>query len=91
MNIPARTELMAVLTEISRVAPYYRLGQVIALLTDRADHPYTASPIADIEDEELLPVAKEFLETLRNLPLESHETQIRAHAEPVATTSSGTR
>ena len=81
MNIAARNELMAVLSEIGTIAPYFRLGQLIALLTDRADHPYTLHPIADIEDEELLPAAKEFLEIMRRLPAESHEVQIRAHLE----------
>jgi hypothetical protein len=81
MNIEARTELMAVLTEISRMAPYYRLGQLIGLLTDMTDHPYTVSPVMDIEDEELLPAAKDFLEDLRQRTPESLEQQIRAHLE----------
>jgi hypothetical protein len=89
MNIEARTELMSVLTEISRIAPYYRLGQLIAVLTDRADHPYTTSPIADIEDEELLPAAKEFLEVIRRMPPESHAVQIRAHLDSGARAGAG--
>jgi hypothetical protein len=61
-----RTELMALLTRIGELAPDFRLGQLIALLTDRADTPYTAHPIADIEDEELIGAAKEFLATLES-------------------------
>ena len=82
MNIEARNELMAVLTEISRIAPYIRIGQLIGILTDMTEHPYTVSPICDIEDEELLPAAKTFLEDMRRLPPESHEAQMRAHLEP---------
>lgn len=81
MNIEARNELMVVLTEIGRIAPYIRLGQLIGILTDMTEHPYTVSPICDIEDEELLPAAKTFLEDLRRLPPESHEAQTRAHLE----------
>jgi hypothetical protein len=81
MNIEARNELMAVLTEISRIAPYIRLGQLLGILTDRTEHPYTVSPVMDIEDEELLPAAKEFLELVRRRPLESHAEQIRGHLD----------
>ena len=81
MNIAARTELMQTLTEISRIAPYVRLGQLVCLLTDRAEHDYTLHPVADIEDEELLPSAKRFLENMRRLDPESHADQIRAHLE----------
>ena len=81
MNIEARNELMAVLTEISRIAPYVRLGQLLGILTDRVEHPYTVSPVMDIEDEELLPAAKEYLDILRQMPPESHEVQIRSHLE----------
>jgi hypothetical protein len=80
MNIEARTELMAVLTEISRIAPYYRLGQLVSLLSEMADTPYRYV-VPEIEDEELLPVAREFLETMRRLPASSHDEQIRGHLE----------
>jgi hypothetical protein len=89
MNIAARTELMAVLTEISRIAPYIRLGQLVAILTDRTDHPYTASPIADIEDNELLPAARELLEVFRNMPPESHAAQMQAHLASEARPTAG--
>jgi hypothetical protein len=81
MNIEARNELMAVLTEISRIAPHIRLGQLLGILTDMTEHPYTVSPICDIEDVELLPAARTFLEDMRRLPPESHEAQIRTHLE----------
>lgn len=81
MNIQARNELMETLAEISRIAPFYRLGQLVGILVDMTDHEYTASPISDIEDEELLPAAKEFLESLRRRPPESIQDQIRAHLE----------
>ena len=59
-----RSELLDHLARIGELAPNLRLGQLIALLTDRADTPYTASPVADIEDEEILEPAREFLATL---------------------------
>ena len=79
MNADARNELMAVLTEIGRVAPYLRLGQLLCILADRAEHPYTAYPVADIEDAELLPAAREFLSLMRSLPAELHDAEARAH------------
>jgi hypothetical protein len=80
MNIAARNELMQVLTELSRLQPYIRLGQLVAILTDKADVPYR-NPIPDIEDEELLPAAKNYLATLRQLPPDYLEQQTRAHLE----------
>ena len=59
-----RGELLGLIARIGEVAPDFRLGQLIALLTDRADTQYTASPIADIEDAELIGAAKEFLDSL---------------------------
>ena len=55
-----RDELLGLITRIGELAPDFRLGQLIALLTDRTETPYTASPIADIEDVELLAAAREF-------------------------------
>ena len=80
MNIQARTELMAVLCEISKLVPFYRLGQLLLVLAEQAEVPYQ-NVIADIEDEELLPVAREFLEAMKRLPPESIAEQIRAHLE----------
>jgi hypothetical protein len=70
---------MTVLTELSHLMPYMRLGQLIAYLTDRAEVPYS-NTVPEIEDEDLLPVAKEFLEAMRKIP-ESHAEQIRGHLE----------
>ena len=65
MNVEARNELMEVLTEISRISPEIRLGQLVCWLTDLTDTKYTTSPVSDIEDEELLPAAKRHLALLR--------------------------
>ena len=65
MSVEARNELMEVLTEISRLSPEMRLGQLVCWLTDMTEHEYTASPVADIEDVELLPAAKRHLALLR--------------------------
>ena len=59
MNIEARRELMAVICEISELVPYYRLGQLVGLLTDHTEHPYESSAICEIEDDEILPAAKD--------------------------------
>jgi hypothetical protein len=37
--------------------------------------------VTDIEDEELLPAAKEFLELVHRMPPESHAEQIRCHLD----------
>jgi len=64
MNVEARTELMSVLTELSQLWPEMRLGQLVAYLTDRADVPYR-NAIPEIEDEEMLPAAREVLANAR--------------------------
>jgi hypothetical protein len=79
MNIKARKELMTVLDQISELAPYIRLGQLVGILVDQTDHPYTASPICDIEDAELLPAAREFLANIQALPPEYLKSQIESH------------
>lgn len=98
MNIPARVELMEVLTEIGQLVPYYRLGQLICIIAERAEVEYV-DLVANIEDEELLPAAKEFLESMRRRPPEHIAEQIRLHQEgdaiaaaaDRATAPSGTR
>lgn len=80
MNIAARQELMQVLAEISRLMPYMRLGQLVCHLTDMAEVPYQ-NAVAEVEDVEMLPAAKEFLEDIQRLPPEHLEAQIRAHLE----------
>lgn len=65
MNAEPSHELLSVISEILTVVPSLRLGQLLGILTDRTDHPYTSNPIVDIEDEELLPAAYEFLLAMR--------------------------
>ncbi len=79
MNVEARRELMAVLDQISELVPYIRLGQLLGILVDQSDHPYTASPICDIEDAELLPAAREFLANIQSLPAEHLKSQMESH------------
>lgn len=80
MNHEVRSELISTLTEISRVAPYYRYGQLLALVADRAEQPY-ANPVCEADDEELLPAARDFLDSLKALPESYLADQIRAHRE----------
>ena len=75
-----RNELLSLIARIGELAPDFRLGQLIALLTDRSDTAFTVSPIADIEDEELVGAAKAFLETL--------EARHAAEADPASSTLS---
>ena len=82
MNQDNRTELIEVFSEICRVAPYMRFGQLLAQLSDRADLPYS-NPFIEAEDHELLPVAREYLESLLALPKEYLAEQTRAHRESV--------
>ncbi len=77
MTTDARTELMAVLTELSQLWPEMRLGQLVAYLTDRADVPYR-NAIPEIEDEEMLPAAREVLEVARRRHAERLLEQNRA-------------
>jgi hypothetical protein len=73
MKSAATQELLETLGAILNFAPDFRLGQLIGVLTDRVDHPYTLNPMVDIEDEELLPAAKDFLEVMRK----RHEEIVR--------------
>jgi hypothetical protein len=61
--------LLLVLAEISEVHPDWRFGQLVANLTDRAREPAdpaeAAAALWDIEDEELLQTAQQFLESRR--------------------------
>jgi hypothetical protein len=66
---PTHERLLATLVEISRLFPEWRIGQMICNLTNRAKMPTTqakaAEAIWDIEDEELLASAHEFLANRR--------------------------
>jgi hypothetical protein len=66
---PTHERLLAALVEISRLFPDMRIGQMICNLTNRVKTPTTqakaAEAIWDIEDEELLASADEFLANCR--------------------------
>ena len=80
MNHSHRNELIEVFSEICRIVPYMRFGQLLALLSERADLPYS-NPTIEADDEELLPVAREYLESLKQLPDEYFAEQMRTHRE----------
>lgn len=74
MKNEATRELLGTLSEILTYAPDLRLGQLLGILADRADVPYTApNLIVEVEDAELLQPAKDFLEVMRK----RHEEIIR--------------
>ena len=58
------SELLQTLSELHDVAPDYRLGQLICNLAMHVDEPDTVA-VWDVEDEDLLSAAREFLKTLR--------------------------
>ncbi len=62
---PSRDELIHLISEISRLAPELRLGQLIANLAMKARGP-NVEGIWDCEDEEFLPAARRLLEFYRN-------------------------
>ena len=70
MKSESTQELIDTLSEILTLAPDFRLGQLIGYLADRVDLPYSTNVVAEIEDEELLPAAKEFLEIMRKRQVE---------------------
>ena len=80
MDSQARTELMTVLTEISGLVPFIRLGQLVTILAERVDAPW-AGQVREVEDAELLPVAREFLADMRRLPPGSVADRIRGHLD----------
>lgn len=64
MTDSTRQELFEVLTEISRYFPDWRFAQTIAILSS-IHSPDAPHPIWDVEDEELLIVARQQLEHFR--------------------------
>ena len=72
--------LLANLIEINRLFPEWRIGQMICNLTNRVKVPESQAKVAeaiwDIEDEELLASADEFLANRRR--------QLAEPAEPAA-------
>lgn len=61
---PVRKEVLAVLAQLSEVAPEIRLGQLMANLSYLA-RDLSSEAIWDMEDSELLEAAKTHLETMR--------------------------
>ena len=62
---PVREEVLQVLAELSEVVPEVRLGQLMANLSYLA-RGMTGEAIGDMEDEELLTVAREHLDQWRS-------------------------
>jgi hypothetical protein len=62
---PVRQEVLQVLAELSEVAPEVRLGQLMANLSYLA-RSLSSEAIWNMEDEELLAVAREHLEQWRS-------------------------
>ena len=61
---PVRQQILRVLADVSIYCPDVRFGQLLANLSYLAKGP-TNEAIWDMDDEELLTVAKQHLETLR--------------------------
>ncbi len=64
MMNPVRQELLQVLAELSELVPEVRLGQLIVNLSYLA-HGLSHESIWDVEDDELLAVARKHLEEWR--------------------------
>ncbi len=62
---PVRSEILQVLAELSEAAPEVRLGQLMANLSYLA-RGLSSEAIWNMEDEELLAVAREHLEPWRS-------------------------
>ena len=65
MMDPVRREVLQVLAELSEVVPEVRLGQLLANLSYLA-RGLSSQSIWDMEDDELLTVAREHLEQWRS-------------------------
>jgi hypothetical protein len=61
---PERREVLDILAELSTLRPDIRMGQLLLMFTDmcRDDRPES---LYDVEDEELLPVVRRFLNSRR--------------------------
>lgn len=84
MKTESKNELLSAISEILDLAPSLRLGQLIGILTDQTDHPYSLNSIVDIDDDELLPAANEFLEVLRR-----RQTEIEREHNPLVMARAG--
>lgn len=77
-----RRQLLEQIAEISQHYPEMRLGQLIANLTTHALSQYGDS-IWDVEDEEMLPAARELANTFR----ERAATLLETHGQPAKAAS----
>jgi hypothetical protein len=59
-----RRELLDILGELSHLCPDVRMGQWLLVFTDQCRDD-TLTSLYDVEDEELLPVMRRFLESRR--------------------------
>jgi hypothetical protein len=64
-----RRELLSILGELSTLCPDVRMGQWLLMFTDQCRDDSLTS-LYDVEDEELLPVMRRFLETRREAAAE---------------------
>ena len=78
----ARSDLLAVLAQLSRMRPEWRLGQTIANLATTAGR-LDAGAVWDLEDEEALEAAKTLIE--------EYTTSEQIAAQPVAAPDVGAR
>ncbi len=69
--------------EILTNAPQLRFGQLLGMLTDQTDHPYTVNPVMDIEDAELLPAAYELRDAFHHRRQTTHNEDAKV---PLAAT-----
>jgi len=67
-----RRELIAVLTEISELAPDFRFGQLVTNFSFAA-RGQNDSATWDVEDDELLGAAKEYLDVKRRMTVSAAE------------------
>jgi hypothetical protein len=81
MSHSVRTELLAVLADLSDACPEMRFGQLIANLSTLAKGP-SAEGLWDAEDDELLQAARQQLAYFRE-----HRPQAALRANPLPTNS----
>ena len=63
---PERAQVLELLAGLSAIAPEMRMGQWIAMFASLARTPDVES-IYDVEDEELIPVMRDFLAKRRSV------------------------
>jgi hypothetical protein len=80
MGLAARNELMVALTELSDLMPDMRLGQLVCNLATMTEGRHQDS-VWDVEDEDMLPAARRFLEYARQRSPELRQAAVDAHLE----------